>query len=138
MGGECLIFDLSGPGVNVLTPLRLQLHGMAEQDGTVVGHGSIILWGEGRVPTVIVAAGTGAAATCADTDDDGRVGVVELTVPFREARTGEIVTVRIMASGEQDLDAAGRYPVTIAIDNQVVEAEVRFTSRWVDIAPGPR
>lgn len=102
-------------------------------DGTAAVHG-VVLLGEGRERSVLVAEGTGGTAACADADFDGLVGVVELAAPFLEARTGETVEVRITATEGHDLDEPGLYPVTIAIDDRVVAAEVRL----VGAAPGPR
>jgi hypothetical protein len=65
---------------------------------------------EGKAPTVLVAGGS-AEATCADRNGDGLAGLVALTVPFQNVRTGAIVPVTFVS--ERELDASGPYTIVV-------------------------
>ena len=69
-------------------------------------------------------------AFCADADGDDASGLVRLAAVFRTAGTDELVPVMLTTPG-QDIDAAGRYLVTIQIgtDNFTVETDLRIRQR---------
>jgi hypothetical protein len=136
-GQEVWIFTTAGLSPSVAQPW-LQIHGVVEDPvGLATVHG-VLQIGEGQTQTVLVAEGAGGTAACADTDGDGIAGLVALTVPFRDTRTGASVPVRITPSGAQDLDESGAYRLTVAFEERVVEIEVRFASRWVGTGPARR
>jgi prepilin-type processing-associated H-X9-DG protein len=64
--------------------------------------------------TVLVAESRGTSAACADTNDSGVTGIVELAIPFRDHQSNE----RVLATVEPDeeIELSGRYPATMAFD----------------------
>ena len=112
--------------LQVLFPtLDLNLSVAAHAEGSADVRGTVVLRGDGP-PTVLVAESTGATASCADTDGDGTGGLVRLTAPFRDARSGETVPVAIAAVGP-DLDGRGTYALGVEVGGigSVVEARVQ-------------
>jgi hypothetical protein len=88
---------------------------------------------DGTATTVLVAETTGAQASCADANRDGRAGVILLAWDGRHARTGERVPLALTPAAGEDIDREGRYDVTLRVGD--VEHRLAVTVRAL---PGRR
>jgi hypothetical protein len=87
------------------------------RDGQARAQGAArIRHSNGTMP--LVAERSPTAASCADADGDGRVGLTLLTFTLRDVRTGERVAATVVPN-DGEADDPGLHPATIVLDGRV-------------------
>lgn len=106
----------------------IDVFGSFNPEGKVIASGTASI-SDGTSNTILLAETRDASATCADTNEDGFSGLVELIVPFRHDRSSERVLATIIPE-EGEIDESGQYPLTLrfaeGLGSYQVVLEIRF------------
>jgi hypothetical protein len=78
-------------------------------------------------PRRLMANGTDAQASCADTDGDGHAGIVQIAADLEDAQSGETARIVLETVPTRDIDKRRTYPLTLVIGDERWLLEGRVT-----------
>jgi prepilin-type processing-associated H-X9-DG protein len=85
--------------------------------GKVIAASGTASISDGTSTTVLDAESRGTSATCADTNDSGVTGIVELAIAFREHQSSQRVLA--IVEPDEEIELSGQYPATMTFDRDL-------------------